>query len=111
MLIEFGDRVELIEFADKASAEQWVQQVERFCDVKGIKQSSLLGGSQKWLSPFLLLLKIFRIIYVEKQNKGGNVVAIELVQALITIVKYCATCENCAECQLKDYCGKTFQSY
>lgn len=41
MLIEFGDRVELIEFADKASAEQWVQQAEKFCDVKGIKQSSL----------------------------------------------------------------------
>lgn len=52
MLIEFGDRVELIEFADKASAEQWVQQAEKFCDVKGIKQSSLwaVGNS---LSPFL----------------------------------------------------------
>lgn len=34
--------------------------------------------------------------------------AIELVKALLTIVKYCAAC---AECQLKDYCGKTFQSY
>lgn len=29
----------------------------------------------------------------------------------LLIVKYCAACENCAECQLKDYCGKTFQSY
>ena len=37
MLIEFGDRVELIEFADKASAEQWVRQAEKFCDVKGVK--------------------------------------------------------------------------
>lgn len=37
--------------------------------------------------------------------------AIELVKALLTIVKYCAACENCAECQLKDYRGKTFQSY
>lgn len=37
MLIEFGDRVELIEFADKASAEQWIKQAEKFCDVKGIK--------------------------------------------------------------------------
>lgn len=37
MLIEFGDRVELIEFADKASAELWIQQAEKFCDVKGIK--------------------------------------------------------------------------
>lgn len=37
--------------------------------------------------------------------------AIELVKALLTIVKYCTACENCAECQLKDYCGKTFQSY
>lgn len=37
--------------------------------------------------------------------------AIELVKALLTIVKYCTACENCAEYQLKDYCGKTFQSY
>ena len=36
---------------------------------------------------------------------------LSLVKALLTIVKYCAACENCAECQLKDYCGKTFQSY
>ena len=66
MLIEFGDRVELIEFADKASAEQWVQQAEKFCDVKGIKQSSLWAVSESyrlfWLSPFLLFLKIFYII-------------------------------------------------
>lgn len=61
MLIEFGDRVELIEFADKASAERWIQQAEKFCDVKGIKQSSLLGGQRK-LPPFLLFLKIFYII-------------------------------------------------
>lgn len=58
MLIEFGDRVELIEFADKASAEQWIQQAEKFCDVKGIKQSSLwaVGNS---LSPFFAFLKKF----------------------------------------------------
>ena len=48
MLIEFGDRVELIEFADKASAEQWIQQAEKFCDVKGIKQSSLWAVSESY---------------------------------------------------------------
>lgn len=66
MLIEFGDRIELIEFSDKASAEQWVKQAEKFCDVKGIKQSSLqaVGNSLSpfWLSPYLLFLKIFYII-------------------------------------------------
>lgn len=48
MLIEFGDRIELIEFADKASAEQWIQQAEKFCDVKGIKQSSLWAVSESY---------------------------------------------------------------
>lgn len=48
MLIEFGDRVELIEFADRPSAEQWVRQAEKFCDVKGIKQSSLLAVSESY---------------------------------------------------------------
>lgn len=48
MLIEFGDRVELIEFVDKASAERWIQQAEKFCDVKGIKQSSLWAVSESY---------------------------------------------------------------
>ena len=48
MLIEFGDRVELIEFADKASAERWIQQAEKFCDVKGIKQSSLWAVNESY---------------------------------------------------------------
>ena len=48
MLIEFGDRVELIEFADKASAERWIQQAEKFCDVKGIKQPSLLAVNESY---------------------------------------------------------------
>lgn len=37
MLIEFGDRIELINFPDKESAEQWVQRAEKFCDIKGVK--------------------------------------------------------------------------
>lgn len=59
MLIEFGDRVELIEFADKASAEQWVRQAEKFCDVKGVKQSSLLGGRYKKPIAFFAFYKNF----------------------------------------------------
>ena len=55
MLIEFGDRVELIEFADKASAEQWIQQAEKFCDVKGIKQSSLWAVSESYRLFFAFL--------------------------------------------------------
>ena len=34
----------------------------------------------------------------------------ELVKALLLIVRYCATCGNCEECCLKEYCGKSFQS-
>lgn len=36
--------------------------------------------------------------------------SIELVKALLTIVRACASNENCEECPLKEFCGKTFQS-
>ena len=36
--------------------------------------------------------------------------SIELVKALLTIVRYCASCEDCKKCQLKEFCGKSFQS-
>ena len=29
-----------------------------------------------------------------------------LVRALLTILKYCSTCDNCNQCQLRAYCGK-----
>lgn len=35
---------------------------------------------------------------------------IELVKALLVIVRACATRDNCEECPLKEFCGKTFQS-
>lgn len=36
---------------------------------------------------------------------------VDLVQALLTIVRFCAMCENCNECPLKEFCGKSFQSF
>lgn len=36
--------------------------------------------------------------------------SLELVKALLTIVRACATRENCEECPLKEFCGKSFQS-
>ena len=36
--------------------------------------------------------------------------AIELVKALLTIVKACASTEDCQECPLREFCGKPFQS-
>ena len=36
--------------------------------------------------------------------------SIELVKALLTIVRYCANCEDCKSCLLKEFCGKSFQS-
>ena len=36
--------------------------------------------------------------------------SIELVEALLTIVRYCASCEYCKKCPLKEFCGKSFQS-
>lgn len=36
--------------------------------------------------------------------------SIELVKALLVLVRACASYENCAECPLKDFCGKQFQS-
>ena len=36
--------------------------------------------------------------------------SIELVKALLTIIRYCASCGNCEECHLKEFCGKSFQS-
>jgi endonuclease III len=37
--------------------------------------------------------------------------SIELVKALLEIVRACTTQDNCEECPLKDFCGKTFQSF
>lgn len=37
--------------------------------------------------------------------------SVELVKALLTIARYCAHCDNCAECPLKEFCGKTFQDF
>ena len=36
--------------------------------------------------------------------------SVELTKALLTLVRYCSSCENCATCSLKDFCGKSFQS-
>ncbi len=33
--------------------------------------------------------------------------SIELVKALLVIIRHCASCE---ECPLKEFCGKSFQS-
>ena len=30
----------------------------------------------------------------------------ELVKALLTILKFCAEADDCARCQLKEFCGK-----
>lgn len=35
---------------------------------------------------------------------------IELVKALLVIVRYCAHCDNCEACPLKEFCGKTYQA-
>ena len=35
----------------------------------------------------------------------------ELVKALLAIVRAYAARENCEECPLKDFCGKSFQSF
>ena len=37
--------------------------------------------------------------------------SIELVKALLVIVRHCASQDNCEECPLKDFCGKNFQSF
>lgn len=31
---------------------------------------------------------------------------IELVKALLVLAKQCASCDNCAECPLRQFCGK-----
>ena len=36
--------------------------------------------------------------------------SIELVKALLTIIRYCTNSDNCEECPLKEFCGKSFQS-
>ena len=36
--------------------------------------------------------------------------SVELVKALLTIVRYCEHCQNCDNCLLSEFCGKTFQS-
>lgn len=35
----------------------------------------------------------------------------ELVHALIVLVRYCSAMDNCATCKLRNYCGKTIQSF
>ena len=40
-----------------------------------------------------------------KIKKGVSALSIELVKALITIVKHCVDCGNCAECPMRDFCG------
>lgn len=37
--------------------------------------------------------------------------ALELVKALLTIVRHCTACQNCAECPMKDFCGQTPQTW
>ena len=32
--------------------------------------------------------------------------SVELVRALLIIAKVCAAAGNCADCQLKEFCGK-----
>ena len=34
--------------------------------------------------------------------------SVELVKALLTIVRYCTSCKNCEECPLKEFCGQSF---
>ena len=36
--------------------------------------------------------------------------SVELVKGLLTIVRYCASCEDCKKYPLKEFCGKSFQS-
>ena len=36
--------------------------------------------------------------------------SIELVKALLVIIRACAMQNNCEECPLKEFCGKAFQS-
>lgn len=31
---------------------------------------------------------------------------IELVKALLILAKYCASCDDCANCQISNFCGK-----
>lgn len=31
---------------------------------------------------------------------------VELVKALLILAKYCVSCDNCADCQLREFCGK-----
>lgn len=37
--------------------------------------------------------------------------AVELVKALLTVFRYCISCDNCEECPMKDMCGKPPQSW
>ena len=36
---------------------------------------------------------------------------LELVKALMVLVRHCTACGNCEDCKLKEFCGKTFQSF
>ena len=37
--------------------------------------------------------------------------AVELVKALLTIMQYCTDCGNCAECNMREFCGKCPNSW
>ena len=36
---------------------------------------------------------------------------VELVKALLILAKYCAACDNCEECQLREFCGQIPLAY
>ena len=39
-------------------------------------------------------------------NKEGKKVSVEIVQALLLILKLCLSIQDCTKCKLKDFCGK-----
>lgn len=55
-------------------------------------------------------LKNFCYNNYSKNEKGVYEMSVELVKALLVIVRACAGRDNCEECPLKDFCGKSFQS-
>lgn len=37
--------------------------------------------------------------------------ALELFKALLTVFRYCTTCEDCKKCPMREMCGKAPQSW
>lgn len=60
---------------------------------------------------FLTFQKIYDIIIIENKERKKCGMAIELVKALLLIVRYCTSCENCKECPMAEFCGKTPQDW